>query len=356
MSLLRTVRNKLMHLLRKPLTGKEMRDFSAFFFSLSGAVAIVAVLDSGNKMWWLLFVALSFAGVICRIMDYHVEARSLVRRAHLLNLTGRTTEALRTVNAALNLVPDLAAGYAVRSNVYATAGQIDMAADDAERAVKIAPRYPEARLARARMYSRYGLHDDAIHDLNVGIEERPDWALGYLEIAQIYMKMAEYENSLVALERLSTRTISNVTRYEAMLLSGWLYEEKLKDFDKAIAAYTRAIPLLPDRKIGYLRRAFAYHARGDNRQAAEDLLRAAQRKATPEDVGRYHWLRAVCYGRRFALTNDDRDLNAWIKALESSAALDGPKYAEQSQSALAALREELRPAPEFPPKIHICLN
>jgi tetratricopeptide (TPR) repeat protein len=354
--MLKFLRAKISPFFGKPLTGVELRRFSLFFFILAAVTGCLAVLNSNDLSLWLLFILLAFAGIGCRLMVSHVEARQLVRQAHLLSLIGRNTEALRCVNTALEMVPDLAIGYAVRSEVYATAGQIDMAADDAERAVKIAPRYPEARLARARMYTRYGLHEDAIHDLNVGLQERPDWAVGYLEIAQIYMKIAQYENSLAALESLSRRPVPPSTRYEAMLLTGWLYEDRLKDLDKAIAAYTRAIPLLPDRKIAYMRRAFAYRSRGDNRQAAEDLLRAAQRKATPEDIGRYHWLRAVCYGRRFTLTNDDRDLNLWVRALEASIAADAPKYAEQSERALEALRASLAPAPEFPPRIRVCLN
>lgn len=354
--MLHLIRAKLTPLFSRPLTGRELRRFSLFFFVLAGAMGGLAVLNSNDIRLWALFVLLAFAGIGCRLMVAHVEARQLVRRAHLLSLTGRNTEALRCVNAALEMVPDLAAGYAVRSEVYATAGQIDMAADDAERAVKIAPRYPEARLARARMYTRYGLHEDAIHDLNVGLQERPDWAVGYLEIAQIYMKAAQYENSLAALDMLSKQPVPPNTRYEAMLLTGWLYEDRLKDLDRAIAAYTRAIPLLPDRKIAYIRRAFAYRSRGDSRQAAEDLLRAAQRKATPEDIGRYHWLRAICYGRRFTLTSDDRDLNLWIGALEASIVADAPKYAEQSERALEALRASLTPPPDFPPRIRVCLN
>jgi tetratricopeptide (TPR) repeat protein len=161
-------------------------------------------------------------------------------------------------------------------------------------------------------------------------------------LAQLHVKLEDYQSSLATLHDLSLHAPTDSTRYESLIMTGILYEEKLKDLDAAIATYTRAIPILPDRKIGYLRRAYAYSNRGDLYQAAEDLLRAAQRLPTPEDQGQYYWLRAVCYGRRYTITAEEEDLKAWIAALETSIRDDSPPFAEQSRQWLDALRRRVQ--------------
>jgi tetratricopeptide (TPR) repeat protein len=249
----------------------------------------------------------------------------------------------------------MAGAYITRCAAYAGTGQLDRAVADAEQAVKIAPRQTEARLLRARLFTHRGLYEEAIHDLQAGLHANPGWTDGYLELAQLQIRVQHYESGLATLRDLSLHTASERTRYDALMMTGWIYEEKLNDLDSAIASYTRAIPILPDRKVGYLRRAYAYRSRGDLYQTAEDLLRAAQRPPMLEDVGQYHWLRAACYGRRYTITNDERDLTAWIKALEQSVSEDTPSFGEQSRQWLQALhdshrREEaLRQAMSGPP-------
>ncbi len=289
-----------------------------------------------------------------------VEATMLVEQARKLIEAERFQDALPGLNRAIELCPHLANAYIARSAAYAGISQIDLAVEDADRAVKVAPLLPESRLVRARLYSYRGLHDDAILDLRAGIRAKPDWATGYLELAQVHIKLEDYESTLATLRDLSLYAPTDDVRYDSIIYTGWVYEEKLKDLDRAIAAYTHAIPIMPDRKVGYLRRAYAYRTRGDLFQAAEDLFRAAQRKPTPEDAGQYHWLRAVCYGRRYTITGEERDLVAWINALEHSVREDAPSFSEQSREWLKAIQERQSAAMHdvmgSPPLPHIFPN
>jgi tetratricopeptide (TPR) repeat protein len=332
--------------------------------SLVGAAVVVVLAlasDPDSPVVWVVSagVLVGIAAVALNKAPL-VEATLLVEQSRKLIEAEQFQEALLILNRAIDLCPRLADAYITRSAAYAGISQLDLAVEDAERAVRVAPRLPESRLARARLYSYRGLHEDAIHDLLAGIREKPDWSTGYLELAQLHVKLQDYESGLAALRDLSVRTSSDSIRYDSLILTGWIYEEKMNDLDRAIAAYTRAIPLLPDRKIGYLRRAYAYRTRGDLHQAAEDLLRAAQREPTPEDAGQYHWLRAACYGRRYTITGDERDLAAWIDALEHSAREDAPSFGEQSRRWLRALQdhqgEALRGAMGVPPFPHIFPN
>ena len=331
---------------------------------LAGTVlfSILTVVGEVGEATFFLFVAaiLLTVSALTLIAAPRVESAKLTEQARALIRGEHFQDALSQLNRAVELSPRHAEAYTVRSAAYAGLGQLDLAVDDAERAVRIAPKQTGPRLTRARLYSYQGLHEDAMNDLQTGIREKPDWTAGYIELAQLHVKMHDYESGLATLRDLALQAVPEQIRYDSLMMAGWVYEEKLKDLDGAIATYTRAIPLQPDRKIGYLRRAFAYRTRGDLYQAAEDLLRAAQRIPTPEDAGQYHSLRAVCYGRRYTITGDERDLVAWIDALEHSIREDAPTYSQQSREWLRMLREgrqnSLNSLMNFPPTSQIFPN
>ncbi len=344
------------------LDGRTLVITGLIFLAGAAGAAVLAVGGESDAatIWAITAGLMVLLGAVILSEAPAVEAAKLVEQSRKLIEAERFQDALPGLNRAIELNPRLAEAYIVRSAAYAGISQLDLAVEDAERAVRVAPRQPEPRLTRARLYSYRGLHEDAIHDLKTAIQEKPGWATGYLELAQLHIRLQDYESGLATLRDLSVHTASDSVRYDSLIFTGWVYEEKLKDLDGAIAAYTRAIPILPDRKVGYLRRAYAYRTRGDLYQAAEDLLRAAQRVPTPEDAGQYHWLRAVCYGRRYTITGDERDLLAWIAALERSVREDASSYSEQSRQWLQALRERRDEAVQgiisSPPYPHIFPN
>lgn len=327
--------------LRQHLSGRLLLIGGLLCLLGAALFSILTVFSEIASATTFLFIAVVLVtlGALALFSAPRVESANLIEQATRLIQDAQFEAALSKLNRAVELSPRHAATYTVRSAAYAGLGQLDLAVEDAEWAVKIAPKQPGPRLTRARLYSYQGLHEAAIDDLRTGIREKPDWTAGYLELAQLHIKVEDYDSSLATLRDLSLHTLSEETRYESLMMAGWVYEEKLKDLDGAIATYTRAIPILPDRKIGYLRRAYAYRTRGDLYQAAEDLLRAAQRAPTPEDAGQYHSLRAVCYGRRYTITGDERDLAAWIDALEHSVREDAPSFSEQSRQWLQMIRE-----------------
>jgi len=335
-------------LLRRWLDGRSM-DHIGTICLLSAAVVCSGGMLSGSLFLWITAFGLAIAGMVAHVLSPHVEARRLVQQARRLAEMGRVREALLYTNRAIALVPDVTSAFVVRSALYAGIGQLDMAVDDAERAVRLSPRYPEARLARARMYSRYGLHEDAILDLQVGLDERPDWAAGYLESAYLYVRLQEHEKALETLQALQRHVRAPASRYEAYLLAGWICEEKLKDLDRALSAYSRAVALQPERRAGYARRAALYTARGDRLQAAEDWLRAAECPALESERTRSAWLRAVCYGKRYALTREAADWQLWRAALGASVRQDAEPYAK---CARLMLRMMAQPQPsDFPPRL-----
>src|SRR5258708_1520719 len=164
-----------------------------------GAAAILAVVSlalyvtSVPNLLLLIFAAalIGFsAGAAFAIP--HAPARSLLVEARGLTEPEQFEEALAVLNRAVAMSPRLVGAYIMRSAAHAGLSQLDLAVEDAERAVKIAPHQPESRLARSRLYSYRGLHDDAIRDLKAGIREKPDWAVGYMELAQLLVRLEDY--------------------------------------------------------------------------------------------------------------------------------------------------------------------
>jgi tetratricopeptide (TPR) repeat protein len=159
---------------------------------------------------------------------------------------------------------------------------------------------------------------------------------------------------LETLQALQRHVRAPASRYEAYLLAGWICEEKLKDLDRALSAYSRAVALQPERRAGYARRAALYTARGDRLQAAEDWLRAAHCPVHESERTRGAWLRAVCYGKRYALTRDAADWQLWRAALEASVQQDAEPYAKRAQ---VMLRMMTQPQPsDFPPRLTLYPN
>lgn len=353
MSLNRAFSQRFMRHARQTLSGRRMDQIGTVCLLSAAGVCFGAMLSNSLLLWFVAF-GLAIAGMGAHVLSPHVEARRLVSQARKLAELGRLREAIAYTNRAIALVPDVMSAFVVRSALYAGIGQLDMAVDDAEHAVRLSPRHPEARLARARMYSRYGLHEDAILDLQVGLDERPDWAAGYIESAYLYVRLQEYQKALDALQTLQQHVRALPSRYEAYLLTGWIYEEKLKDIERALVAYSRAIALQPERRIGYARRAALYTTRGDRLQAAEDWLRAAQCPPHESERNRSAWLRAVCYGKRYALTAEPDDWRHWREALEQSVREDAEPYAKRAQIMLRVMANPQLSA--FPPRPTFYLN
>jgi tetratricopeptide (TPR) repeat protein len=333
------------------LDDRRLTHFSRGAFVLGGLTFVLALWLPGSLRILAAIISPTFvaAGGMLALAQPHVEARRLVDAARSYILREQFEEALMAASRALELAPRLSIGYIVRGAAYAGLGQLDMAIHDAEHAVRVAPHDPEARRARARLYSYRGLHDEAAPDTDTSLHGSPEWVAAQFEMAQLYARLRDYDRSLSALHALTADELPPETRYDALVAVGWLYEDKLKDLENALHSYTRAIPLQPDRKLGYLRRAFVYRSRGDLLQAAEDFLRAAERAPTAEDEGKYHWLRAICLGRRYLITHDERDMQAWLTALELSVAEDAPEYGRQSREWLSVL--EGRWQLKFPPQV-----
>jgi tetratricopeptide (TPR) repeat protein len=222
-----------------------------------------------------------------------IRAANLYRRAQRLVALGDYSEALPLLSRAIELHPRLHLAYVLRSRVLRQLGFIDHALADAEEAARRAPGDRHSHVARARLLDEFGQRREAMEALQRALQYDPAWLPGYLDLAMHHMALGDAERSLGVLGQLSaSASARDPLLYDALVLAGRVYEANLGDFDTAVMAYSRAITLAPERKTGYLVRAWALRTQGDYHHAAEDLVHAAQCAQHTADQSLLHRLQS----------------------------------------------------------------
>ncbi len=241
----------------------------------------------------LAIVALILLSIGVGAVALRARASRILRRAQRLMSSGEHQQALPLLTRAIALNPRIALAYTLRSQVLLRSGVVERALADADEAVRLAPNSHRSYLARARVYDYLGQYREAAQDLEAAIAHNPAWLSGYLELARYHLSLGDPERCLDVLERLTVRAdAKDPLLYDALVIAGRVREESLCDVEGGIEAYSRAIALAPDRRVGYLKRGWALRAKGDYRRAAEDLLSAAQCPQRSEDLRLHHWLQA----------------------------------------------------------------
>jgi tetratricopeptide (TPR) repeat protein len=326
----------------------------ALLLALSTSVFLLGANSPGRTWWWLLAWLMLCGAALLSVLSPHIESHLLIQQGAWLVALGRGYDAVRLASQAVSLTPYNVHAFIVRSNAYVLQGQIDMAVDDADHAVRINRHLPEARLARARVYSLRGLHDDAVKDLRIGLERRTNWLVGYFEIARMYLRMDDYEGCISILFSMQKQKKHPDLAYEAMNLAGWVYLHKMADSKHAIACYSLAIKTCPERRQAYLGRAFAYRQQRDFLQAAEDYLQAAHSNPSKAEKGFHHLHKAFCYWSRYCLTQNEEDFTKVISALDASQNNDSSEAQLQARAVLATIGRV--PIIGFLPKMRIYQN
>ncbi len=267
----------------------------------------------------MIEVAVVCIGVIVfarMAFPYGYIAFMLWRAKRLIRQEQRLEEALRMMEQVLAQQPDHALAYVLRSQVLYKLGADTEALADADQAIRLAPRSYRGYMLRALLHDYFGEYHNAIRDLQSALFYNPRWLVGYLDLALHYLALGEPERSLRVLLALSLRAEGHSLHYNALVMSGLVYEENFNDFDAAIQSYSRAIEVAPERRVAYLMRGWALRAQGDYRAAAEDLLQASACTQPPEDEGLYDWIQAQYDPWLYLVAHDPRDRNAWLAALK----------------------------------------
>jgi tetratricopeptide (TPR) repeat protein len=196
-------------------------------------------------------------------------------------------------------------------------GDRTAAIEDYTRAIKINPSWADAYSKRAATYKSLKKYKEAIADYTAAIkldsssyEFDPTlrFANAYFGRGTVYYRRGELDNAIADFD---SALALNPTHSLVMINKAIALSDK-KQYDSAIAGYTRAIALLSPleydgaQKVAYLHRGNAFKVQGRYDQAIADYTSALE---LPNLAAKACWRIAECY----ALKKDRENAIVWLK-------------------------------------------
>lgn len=217
-------------------------------------------------------------------------AQQAIAEGQALLAQGNYEQAQAAFNRALSADPDSVAGLLGRAEAAVNLGMPDVALDDAEQAVRLAPDDPAAILALAEYTLEYTADADPNQliagEINHAIALAPDNPRGYYVRGLAYFRFLS-EAQLAAQDfQTAVRLNPQEPEYQHQLADARF---AIKDYSGALEAIERAIALRPDDPHYRVERALAHFALQNYAAAIEDLAALiAQDPAQPS----YYAMRA----------------------------------------------------------------
>lgn len=119
----------------------------------------------------------------------------LMRQAQSAMQKGQPREAENTLRKALDLAPDRAELYMLRSRARDSSGKFEGALDDANKYIEMEPTDVYGYLNRSRIYISLDKTEAALADANKAIELDPKEPDGYYRRSDIYVEMGKKEEA-----------------------------------------------------------------------------------------------------------------------------------------------------------------
>lgn len=226
----------------------------------------------------------------------------LVNRAAKLVLAGDNDGALRDLDEAIRLSPNLAAAYSNRGVIYLQKQDYPRAIVDFDAAIGLDPTRASAFNNRGNAYNELGRHDTAIANYDQALSLRPIYPLALINRGIAHMALGQFDQALSDVDhayRLKTEPLARRVRGQIL--------EKMGDSDGAIEAYTQAIRLLGTYGEAYGLRADVYSRLGKLEPALADYDKALSLGSDdPTNLNNRCWVRALM-GRDLPLALQDCD-------------------------------------------------
>lgn len=218
----------------------------------------------------------------------------LTARGSLYDSLKRPDEGIADLTKAIQLKANHADAYYKRGNIYRDKGDAEKAIADYTQAVRFDPKKDLAYMFRAGLYEKKGDKAQAIADYTSAIAAKPDKGSYYTYRGQIYFKQGQADLAEADFKRAveldpsqksmieSTKTLARLsqvlqkaeskpkTPVEAASSAGTSHYMK-KEWDPAIAQFTKAIELEPGNHWHYVYRSRSYEGKGDLINALTDM-------------------------------------------------------------------------------------
>ncbi|MDJ0657121.1 MAG: tetratricopeptide repeat protein [Xanthomonadales bacterium] len=151
--------------------------------------------------------------------------------------------ATRLAERALDLDPELAAGYELLGHIQSLARDYQKAEQSLRRAIELAPNRPRARYLYGRLLSEiFGRHNDGIAQLQMAVRLEPTNAESFALLAEAHGAVGQTEKALKILDQ---ALAINATNQRVMQSLADVHGQLLGRLDEAIKWYTRALQANP---------------------------------------------------------------------------------------------------------------
>jgi tetratricopeptide (TPR) repeat protein len=184
---------------------------------------------------------------------------------------GRTGDAIEKVTKAVSLNPDLAEGYTTLAGMLLSAGQLDLAAGAAQRALAIDPYDAAAYNVAGRTLASKGRNSEAVFDFEKATQLRAGYGPYQYDYALMTVRLNRFEEAQAAVEA-SIKADPDFSAAHELL--GSLLARR-SQMTEAIREYQRAVELQPDFSRAQLDLGLALVAAGDLTRAVDHLHKAA---------------------------------------------------------------------------------
>lgn len=256
-------------------------------------------------------------------------------RANIYSRVGRTSEAVKDLDAALEAFPESIELHLKRGDLWAKLpNEHEKAKADFDLAISLNPTAPEGYIKRGNLYLKNEEFALAIPEYRSAIKYRAqpgELAATYLNLGYASARIGRFDD---ALEEYDNAVKLNVSPFD---LEGEFRRARLlaaiPKFDLAIAEYTKIIESHPRSAEAFAGRAFVYRAAGKYEASAEDFTNQAKIDARRayRDRGNTYYL-AQDFNR--AIESYDLDIRenpgSYFGYLERGRAYEAKKQLDQA--------------------------
>jgi predicted O-linked N-acetylglucosamine transferase (SPINDLY family) len=196
---------------------------------------------------------------------FHLNHASALRSA------GRIDDAIAEAERAIALDPSLAAGgYHIAGLAFADGGQPEDAIFCWRKALEADPNHYEARVHLGRALRAAGEFPAALAEAKTLVARRPDDAIARYELGASLRKLRDHHTAVAAFDEALAR---DPRLAAALVEKGWTLGE-LDDFEAAAAAFTAAIAIDPKEPSAYLGLGVCHGKLGDPEACARETRQA----------------------------------------------------------------------------------
>lgn len=197
----------------------------------------------------------------------NAKIQSLVGTAYLYNKNPDASKALEYISKARDLDPKLSSYWIYLGDAYLVSGDLGQAMTSYETAVEKDKNNPETYVKMARIWSSATNYDLAIEKLEEVIRLKPNYAIAYKDLYELYIRNRKFDKVVPILEKYVALTGTDVDA-KVRLVKFLCYSAK--DYNKAIDEGKKILESHPEQYTVHRWLAWSYFENGEYNNSLEN--------------------------------------------------------------------------------------